>query len=269
MFLKKLMSFLKRDFLVNSSYRLSFFLDFTTIIASVTTFFFVSKLFGEGASKYLKDSGGDYFSFVLIGLAFSGYLSTALSSFTRTISNEQSEGTLEILLLSPTSIPTILICGATWNFLFISLKVALYLILGWLVFGFDLTKINLLSTAAVLILTIISFSSLGILSASILLVFKRGDPINWAMGGVSRLFGGVYFPVKVLPACLQKISFILPITYTLQAMRKSIITGASLKELIPELSSLAIFCLIFFPISIFSFKLALRKAKKHGSLLYF
>jgi ABC-2 type transport system permease protein len=267
-FFRKLFAFLKRDFLINSSYRLSFFLDFISILASVTTFFFISKLFGEGAAKHLEEFGGDYFSFVLIGLAFSGYLSSALSSFSQTISYEQSEGTLEILLLSPTNISTILLCSTIWNFIFVSLKVVVYLFLGWLIFGFDISKINTLSVVIILILTIASFSSLGILSSSFLLVFKRGDPINWALGGISRLLGGVYFPIKVLPVYLQKISFLLPITYALSAMRKSIIGGESLKGLTSEITYLLIFSLIVFPLSIISFKLALRKAKKHGSLLY-
>ena len=267
-FLRKLLAFLKRDFLINSSYRLSFLLDFISIFASVATFFFVSKLFGEGASKYLEEFGGDYFSFVLIGLAFSGYLSAALSSFSQVIHYEQSEGTLEILLMSPTSIGTILLLGAVWNFFFVSLRVMIYLFLGWLIFGFNLSKINLISSLVILFLTILSFSALGVLSASFILVFKRGNPINWVLNGISRFLGGVYFPVKVLPQGLQKISYLLPITYALRGMRKSIVMGASLKEVKVEIACLTLFFLILLPIAIFSFKLALRQAKKHGSLLY-
>lgn len=123
MLLRKIFVFLKRDFLIHSSYRLSFFLDLVSIFASITTFFFISRLFGEGASKYLEEFGGNYFSFVFIGLAFSGYLSCALNSFSQSIYHEQFEGTLEILLLSSTKLPALLFCSSLWNFLFISLRV--------------------------------------------------------------------------------------------------------------------------------------------------
>ncbi|RKY28310.1 MAG: ABC transporter permease [Candidatus Omnitrophota bacterium] len=266
--LRKAVSFLKRDFYVFSSYKLSLLLNLLTILASITTFFFISKLIGKGAETYLKEFGGDYFSFVLIGLAFGGYLSAGLNSFSQLISYEQSEGTLEILLLSPTKISTILILGSLGNFLFTSLRILAYLFLGWLIFGFSLGKINLIASLIILILSIISFSSLGVISASFILVFKRADPLTWLLSGLSKLLGGVYYPVKIMPSLLQRLSFLLPITYSLRALRKSIILGASLKEVIPELTALSLFCLVLLPLSILSFKLALKVAKKKGSLLY-
>lgn len=268
LFLRKSLAFLKRDFLINTSYKMSFLFDFCAIAFSVLTFFFIAKLFGQKAAPYLADYGSDYFPFVLIGIAFSGYLAAAMNSFTQTISEEQAGGTLEAIILSPTKISTLLICGSLWNFIFTSLRVAAYLLLGWLFFGFNLTKTNFAAALIILALTIISFSGLGIISASFILVFKKGDPINWFFNGISRFLGGVYFPVALLPAWLKKISYFLPITYSLEAMRKAIILGSSLKELIPQLSGLIFISIIFFPLGILSFKLALRKAKKDGSLLY-
>ncbi len=265
---RKIIAFLKRDLFIHSSYRLSFLLEFLAILASITTFFFISKLFGKSSSIYLKEFGGDYFSFVLIGLAFSGYLSAGLNSFGQVISYEQSEGTLEILLLSPTGISTTLILGSLWNFLFVSLRVLIYLFLGWFIFGFSLNKINLLSCLITLLLSIGAFANLGIISASFILVFKRADPINWLIEGVSKLLGGVYFPIKIMPPFLEKLSYLLPITYGLSSLRKSILLGTSLKELIPELTMLFLFWVILLPISIISFRFALKKAKKNASLLY-
>lgn len=267
--LRKPFAFLKRDILINASYKWSFLFDLCSIAFSVLTFFFIAKLFGAKATAYLTDYGGDYFPFVLIGIAFSGYLSAAMGSFLQTIAEEQSYGTLEAIILSPTRIPTMLICGSIWNFVFSSLRVIVYLVLGWLFFGFDLSKVNLGAAIVTLLLTIISFSSLGILSASFVLVFKRGDPINWLFSGFSRFFGGVYFPITILPAWMQHISYFLPVTYSLEAMRKSLILGASTRNLLPQISALLIFCLTFLPLSILCFKFAIKKAKKDGSLTHY
>lgn len=266
--LRNLFAFLKRDFLINASYKFSFLFDLGSIFFSVLTFFFIAELFGEKATEYLSNYGGDYFSFVLIGIAFSGYMSAAMGSFTETIAQEQSYGTLEAIILSPTKISTVLICSSIWKFIFTSFRVIVYLILGWLFFGFDLSKVNLSASLIILLLTVISFSSLGILSASFVLVFKRGDPINWLFNGVSRFLSGVYFPIVILPVWLQKISYFIPLTYALEGMRKSLILGSPLKELSPQILALSILSFTFFPLSIFSFKLALKKAKKNGSLLY-
>jgi len=266
--LRKLFAFLKRDFLINASYKSAFLFDFITIFSSVITFFFIARLFGEKAAAYLANYGGDYFSFVLIGIAFSGYMSAAMGSFTSAISEEQSYGTLEAIILSPTTISTVLICSSLWKFIFTSFRVIVYLILGWLFFGLDLSKVNLPASLIILLLTVISFSGLGILSASCVLIFKRADPVNWLFGGISRFLSGVYFPIAILPVWLQKISYIIPLTYALEAMRKSLILGSPLKEVAPQILSLFLFSAIFFPLSILSFKFALKRAKKNGSLLY-
>lgn len=266
--LRKACAFFKRDFLINSSYRLSFLFDLGLIAFSVLTFFFISRLFGREASRILSGYGGDYFGFVLIGIAFSGYLNAGISGFTQAIAEEQSYGTLEAIILTPTKISAVLIYGSIWNFTFTSLRAAVYLLLGKMFFGFDLSQINLGAALIILLLSIISFSSMGIILAGFILIFKRGDPINRMLGGLSRFLGGVYFPVTLLPAWAQKIAGLLPITYSLEAMRKAIILGASPKELSSPIFALFVFSLLLFPLGILCFKLALRKAQKDGSLLY-
>jgi len=266
---RKPLAFLKRDFLINSSYKAAFLFQYGSIVFSVLTFFFIAKLFGKNVSSYLVEYGGDYFSFVLIGIAFYGYLSTAMGSFTEAIGKEQSCGTLEVLLLTPTKISHIIGYGALWNFFFTSLNVLVYILLGILFFHFPIAKINLPAVIIILILTIISFSSLGIISASFILVLKRADPINWLFSGVSRFLGGVYFPISILPGWVQRISRFLPITYSLEGMRKAMLLGSSIKDIWPDISALILFSVIFLPLSIWGFKFAINKAKKQGSLIYY
>lgn len=268
MILKKIFAFILRDLRIASSYRMAFFLDLIYIASAVTTFFFVAKTFGQGAAIHLQNYGKDYFSFVLIGLTFSAYLSASLNSFAQAIANERAEGTLELMLLSPTKISALLFYGSIGNFLIISFKAFAYILFGWLVFGFSLSNINFASTIVALFLTTLAFSTLGVLSAAFVLVFKRGNPINWAFAGLSKLFGGVFFPITVLPLYLQKVSYLLPITYSLEAMRKSIILGASISDISKELMILGVFFVILTPISVLSFRAALKKVKTDGSLLY-
>jgi len=65
------------------------------------TFYFIAKLFGRAATPYLESYGGDYFSFVLIGIAFSDYLGVGLTSFAGIIREGQMLGTLEAMLITP------------------------------------------------------------------------------------------------------------------------------------------------------------------------
>jgi len=128
---------------------------------------------------------------------------------------------------------------------------------------------NILTAFIFLILSITSFSSIGIISASFIMVFKRGDPFTWAFSTLSSLLGGVIYPVKVLPAGLQKIAFFLPITHVLEGMRMALLQGLSLMDLWPSFFYLVLFTFLMLPFSTWLFKKAVEKAKRDGTLTHY
>jgi ABC-2 type transport system permease protein len=266
---RKPLLFLRRDFKTQVSYRLSFLLQFFGMLFSSSSFFFVSQLLGAGAAQYLDDYGGDYFSFVLIGIAFVGYQGVALHAFSGVVQSAQSTGTLEAMLVTPTRLSTILFSSSLWNFAFTSFRVLVYLLLGVLVFGADLRNANVPAGLVVLGLTVVTLSGIGILSACFIMVFKRGNPVNFLFGSLSALLGGVYYPVAVLPDWLQILARFFPLTYSLDAMRRALLTGESLAGLWREVAVLAVFSVLLLPVSLVAFRYAVRRAKRDGSLTQF
>ena len=110
-------AFFKRDLSMALSYRLSFIMQIAGIFFSMALFYFLSLLFGNTLVPQLEQYGGDYFSFVLIGLAFSGYMGLSLSSFAQSIREGQTMGTLEIMLLSPTRLSAIRMSSSLWPYM--------------------------------------------------------------------------------------------------------------------------------------------------------
>ncbi|MHB1411763.1 MAG: ABC transporter permease [Thermoleophilia bacterium] len=269
--LAKPLAFLKKDFLMEISYRFSFWLQFVTIFFQVVMFYFVAKLLGDAPSVQhsLRAYGGGYFAFVLIGIAFSNFLSVGLGSFSSSIRAEQMMGTLEAMLVTPTRLSNIILSSSQWNFAFTSLRVGVYLLLGALFFGLDLSGAAVLPALVALLLTVIAFSSLGIISASFIMIFKRGDPIAWALSTSSTLLGGVYYPISVLPGWLRGVSYAFPITYSLEAIRLSLLKGAGFATVGGDLIALVIFSAITLPVSLVIFRYAVARAKKDGSLSYY
>ena len=144
-----------------------------------------------------------------------------------------------------------------------------YLLFGVLVFGLDLGQANLLPAILTILLAVASFLPFGIISASFVLVFKRGDPITFAVGTLSSLLGGMFYPTTVLPEFLEKVSYFLPITHALRAMRLALLRGASQGEIMPDLVFLAVFSGLAIPVSVGIFKLALRQAMRRGTLTHY
>ena len=246
-----------------------FILNWGGIVTTTLTFYFISKLFGNAINPYLNRYGTEYFPFVIIGIAFSTYLYTAISSFSENLRTEQITGTLEMLLLTPTRVRELIAGISLWDFVFSSTRVFGYILIGVFFLGLDVNKINILASIVVLIFTILCFNGLGIIVASIIMLFKKGLPVSWFVSTFSSLFGGTYFPIELLPAPLRAISYILPITYSLRALRHTILKGYSLWEIKGDLSVLIVYSAILVPVSILIFKSTLRQAKVNGSLAYY
>jgi len=267
MFLKPF-SFFRRDLLIAVSYRLSFVLQIGGIFISTVMFYFLSKLVGPGVSGQLQPYGGDYFAFVLIGVAFADYLTVSMSSFTSQIRSAQVMGTLEALLVTPTPVSRILLFSSLYEFTFTTLHILVYLLFGAVLFGLKFQLGSLAALLLVMALTILAFMGLGLISAAFIIAFKQGNPLTMIIGTASGLLGGVLYPTTVLPQWLKPVAALLPITHSLEAIRQLLLKGASLADVYPSILALGAFVLVLFPAGLAAFGYALSYAKREGSLIH-
>ena len=258
MLIRKILSFVRKDAIINMSYKPAFFMSIIGIVASSLTFFYISRLFKKP----------DYFPFVLIGIAFTSYLNTALRTFSGRIREAQVTGVLEAMLVTPARTKEILAGMGGWGFLFTSFRVLVYILLGVLFFGVNLSNANIPAALLILFLSIICFSSFGIGAAGLILIFRRSEHLTWVIGAFTGLVSGTYFPIKILPIWIKMFSYIMPLTYSLRGIRGALLHGKSILELTTEILLLCIFIIILFPLSIKIFKKAVRKTKIDGSLVH-
>jgi ABC-2 type transport system permease protein len=263
--LRKAWAFFRRDWLQEVSYRLSFGLSILGALFSIVTFYFLGRMIGPGTVEELAPYGGDYFAFALVGIAFHSFLQTGLRSFSGQIRDAQVLGTLEVQLVTPTPVSQVILFSTLFSFVWTSLRVVIFLALG-LLFGLHLHAAAAGTALLILALTVVSFASLGLVSASFILVFKRGDPLIWLFSGASTLLGGLYYPIEVLPGWLRGFSHLLPITWALEAMRRALLTGTPLHALAEEILVLAGFAAVGVPLGLWAFRRAVRHAMRQGSL---
>lgn len=267
--LRKMAVLFRRDFAVARSYRAAFLLELFGALFGVAGFYFLSRFIESPQLERALPQGGSYFSFALVGLAMFDYLSIALHTFDESLQDARQNGMLENLLVTQTSLPVILAGSSLYPFVLMSLRMVIYIGWGAALFGFPLREANWPGAILVLAASILAFSGLGILSASFLLVFKRGNPLNWAVIGISSVVGGMMYPVSVLPIWLQHVARLVPVTYALEGMRAALLGHATLRELWPSLAALLVFAAILLPASSAIFFLALRRTKITGTLTHF
>ncbi len=262
--MRLLRAFLLRDLLSETSYRLSFAVSLAGVFFSTLVFYFLSRVVGD--VPFLEPYGGDYFSYVLIGVAFGAYFGVGLTSFARALREAQLTGTLEAMLMTPAPVSRIIVGSAAWSYFYTTLRVFVYLLVGGLLLRADFSRANILPALATLALAVISFAALGILAAAVIMVVKRGDPITGLISGAATLLGGIYFPIDVLPPALRATALLLPITHALSAMRLTLLAGAGWSEIRNELLFLGLFCAAAVPLSLVAFRLAVNQARRDGSL---
>ena len=271
LFLRRIWAFIVRDWRLQLSYRMQFFLRILSILIIVTTFFFISKIF-NGATDPQFAQWRDPLPAWLTGLAVLNYFMTGFSSLANAIRQEQVQGTLESVLMTPISIPTVIVASSAWDFLEATLFSFLYLLFGWLFFDVHYRGSFLLALIFLLLTTVV-LSCLGILSASFAMVFKRGDPFGVFLGTGSALFSGVFFPTQLITqyagGSVAKISRILPPTYGLDGIRRVLIQGQGFADVREPLFVLLLFLAVLLPLSLWVFNRAVRRAKREGSLIQY
>lgn len=263
------LAFVKKDFLEDTSYRLAFAIDLVGTFLEIALFYFITVLIGKSAENYFGVESYGYFPFLLVGIAFTRYTNGIMRSYAHKIQDYQVTGTLEAMLTTPVGTGRILFCSVLWQHLYLTFIVILYFVIGVTFFGLSVSNANWPSVLCILLLTLASFSALGILAASFIMFYKRGDPVLWLFGIVSAILGGVYFPVRILPQWLQNASDYIPITYILKAMRMALFQGATLAGVSPQATALFLFALILLPLSLISFNYSVRRAKRAGTLSHF
>ncbi|MBN2508895.1 MAG: ABC transporter permease [Spirochaetales bacterium] len=267
--MRTLIAFLRRDILTELSYSFRVLLHFGSFAMTIVFMLFISRMMGDTINTYLAKYGNNYFAYALIGMAISTFISTGLYSFSGQIRQAQVEGTLEILLLSPVSVYTILTGNSLWSFILSFLESFTLLAIVAALFPGNMGVIEALLVLATLAVTFTSFLALGMMSAAFILVFKQGNPINMIFGASSYFLGGVFFPIEVMPVQVQYFSKLLPAYHSARLVREIILVAPPDRELASSFIYLTAFTAVCAVLGTQSFRLALKTAKKNGSLIQF
>lgn len=259
-----LLAFIRRDHLIMTSYKFSFLWQLLALAAIIAGLRFLGEVVLADSKDSVVGISRDYFDFLLTGIAFTDALTFGLTAFPRSIQGSQAAGTLEPMLLARFRLHAIVLYSSAHGFLVSLVRLGVYVAAGVLMFGLW-HNTNLASFVAVVALSLLTFGSLGLMSAAFVLVMKQGDPIIGIYAMMAGLLGGALFPTSMLPMWLQPFAVLVPLTHTLSGVRAAL-AGAAPWEIGDQLGILTLFAAAFLPSALFLFNWALNHAKAEGSL---
>jgi ABC-2 type transport system permease protein len=254
----------RRDLKVELSYHFQFGLRLFNIVFAFTMFYVLGGLVGD--QPELAGLNGGYTEFVVVGLLLAGFANACTTAFNRAITEAQADDTLEILLSTPTPFATMLGGTLTVPVMLSAVDSAVYLLLTFLVVGSSITWSGLIVAFPVLVLVLGTFAALGIVSASVIVLTKRGDPFSTLAVQVSNLLAGAMFPVTVMPEVLQALARLVPAFYALRSIRAALLADAGFADVAGDLLILLAFNVVLLPLALGSFRRAVAIARTTGTL---
>jgi ABC-2 type transport system permease protein len=160
---------------------------------------------------------------------------------------ERRIGSLERLMLAPVRLPALL-AGKLLGGMAFGLAVTLVVLVIVLI-AFGMGSVNWFLLVLALLFSAATFSALGaFVSVAVKEVFEAQTLANFIRFPMMFL-GGVFVPVDSLPTALQVIARILPLTYSVEAMRVAM-KGSSLAVGALDLGVLVSFALILFAFAV-------------------
>jgi len=215
------------------------------------------------------------FPYIYLGNAFYIYVGAVMAGVSwAVIDDREHYKTLKYMYVAPIKIPIYLLGRGVARFLTGSISVLITITAGvlFLKVPLELSQINFPLFFFSLFIGIIMLAMMGLLLGSItLLIVHHSFGLAESVAGALYLFSGAVFPLEVLPAWLRPVGFVMPITYWLELLRRSLIGNVAQAfptlvaftnlELIGILVSLSI---IFGIGAVFAFRWCDHRARERG-----
>jgi len=207
---------------------------------------------------------------VIIGGAMIAFWTNVLWNMSSQWFWERESGNLEMYLVAPVSRMSVLLGMAMGGSVNTSIRALGIVLLGIFVFQVPFQLADPLSVGLVFVLTLVALYTMGMLFASIFMLYGREawNTANLLQEPVYFL-SGAYFPriyAPVVPFALQAAGSLIPMTIGLDAIRRLAINGESIATVWPHILALISCTLILFPLARRALNYMESLGKKEGRL---
>jgi len=202
----------------------------------------------------------------LIGFLVWDLCMGVLTEMTQEISRESREGTLESVLLSPWAPRTVFSLRYGSSFVVQGLRTLTLAIILLAVLRLPMSFGN--PTPILLLLTVLGVAGVGLALSGLTIVYKNLESIVGIIALLAVLFTGALVPLNNLGAVYEILKILVPTTWGIDAMRETIINGASLSSLLNDgtIAGLSLQAAVFLALGFIVFNWGFHRAQAQGSL---
>ncbi len=216
------------------------------------------------------DAPSDYVGFAIVGGAMTAFWLNVIWSMSAQMYWEKDNGNLALYIMAPNSLMAILLGMALGGMLATALRAAVILIVGTWIFHVPFAVSSFLELFAVFLLTMSALYGMGMLSASLFLLYGRDVfQFNSMMQEPIYFLSGFYFPVKNLGFAIALVASIIPMTLGMDALRQLMFSSGPAIGFLPlrtEIGVLLLLSVVFVTASKYWLNKMERLAVQEGTL---
>jgi ABC-2 type transport system permease protein len=262
----KLPAFIRRDWKIALSYRAVFVADLLGLATQVFVFFFIAKLIDPGTLPTYGGTVPSYLAFVAIGLVINLTAGVLLYTVASQLRQEQLTGTLEALISTPTSGATLQLGSVAYTLILVPIRAAILLTAIGLLFGLELHASGALPALALLLFFLPFTWGLGLISAGLVVTFRRGTNATGIVVTLLGLISGAVFPIALLPGVLRTVAEWNPFAIAIEGVRDQLIGGGDWAAAGADLLRLAPLSALGLALGVVCFRWAVGRERTRGTL---
>lgn len=260
---RKLPAFFRRDLLTALSYRTAFILDWGNLLVQLFLFSLIGRLVDPTA---LEGSGSSsYIEFTAVGIALAGFMQLALTRATASVREEQLMGTLESVLLTPTSPITFTLGSVVYDLIYVPIRTVIFLTIASVIFDLGFGVAGIAGVMVILFSFIPFVWGLGMVAAGVTLTIRKASVVAGLVGLGLTIGSNTYFPVDVLPSWIQPLARANPLTVSLGAARR-VLTGGGWRPVLDAVTPVVPLAVVALVMGVVVLRIALGRERAKGTL---
>jgi ABC-2 type transport system permease protein len=222
----------------------------------------------QSVERAFRDAGesGSFTGFLILGQTIFAFFTGINWRGGMAIQRERWAGTFEMILLAPASRVAWITAESLFGLVDSGWTVFLSMVLAGMLFGVSFQVRDPLAVAVIIALTLAAMLALGLFFAGFYVLTRAAGPLSQAVSAPLGFLSGTQFPVAALPGAAQAVSYAIPVTYGLLGVRRTLLDGARLGDIAPDLLPLVVMAVLFTAAGIVLLRRMELRAKRSGSI---
>lgn len=194
----------------------------------------------------------EYIDYLLPGVLAMTMFMSSMMGLGNSVAGERERGELARLFMTPTSVSSVLGGKIISQVVKEMLRAIVLIVSALVIFNVVINGSSIL-LFIVMLLSVLCFVGFGMMISATAKTQEDYIQIVMPIAMPMMFVCGVFFPKETMPWLLQKISYILPLTYSNDAFRAVMLQGAGLGSIGIDLLVLLAFTLFFFIVGVVRF----------------